>query len=48
MNGRLRYEQQSDRFMFVWKTEKSWTGSCRRLQIALNDGTTHIAEFTFR
>jgi len=48
MNGRLRYEQDSDRFMFVWKTEKSWSGSCRLLQVTLNDGTTHTAAFTFR
>jgi hypothetical protein len=46
--GGVRYEASSDRFMFVWKTEKSWTGSCRQLQITLNDGTTHTATFTFR
>jgi hypothetical protein len=49
MNGRgLRYETPSNRFTFVWKTEKAWSGGCRQLQITLKDGTTHTATFTFR
>jgi hypothetical protein len=49
MNGvGVRYEASNDRFMFVWKTEKSWGGSCRQLQITLKDGTTHTATFSFR
>jgi hypothetical protein len=47
MNGDgVRYE--NDRFKFVWKTEKSWAGGCRQLQITLKDGTTHAGTFTFK
>ena len=48
MNGGLRYDASSDRFSFVWKTDKSWAGSCRLLEIGLNDGTTHTMMFDFR
>lgn len=47
MNGPLRYDASSDRFMFVWKTDKAWAGSCRTLRVSLNDGTTHSLSFTF-
>jgi hypothetical protein len=48
MNGGLRYDASSDRFSFVWKTDRSWAGSCRLLEIGLNDGTTHTLMFDFR
>jgi hypothetical protein len=48
MNGGLRYDATSDRFSFVWKTDRSWAGSCRLLEIDLNDGTTHTLMFDFR
>ena len=48
MNGNLSYQQDNDRFMLVWKTDKSWSGSCRQLEITLKDGTTHTASFTFK
>ncbi|MGZ4139916.1 MAG: PxKF domain-containing protein [Actinomycetota bacterium] len=47
MNGALRYDRPSDRFNFVWKTDKSWAGTCRLLEIGLNDGTTHTLLFNF-
>ena len=47
MKGPLRYDASSDRFMFVWKTDKAWTGTCRTLRVSLNDGTTHSMSFTF-
>ena len=46
MNGRASYED--GRFHLVWKTDKSWAGTCRRLRVTLSDGTTHIATFSFR
>lgn len=33
---------------FRWKTEKSWAGQCRQLEIALDDGTTRSVRFAFR
>ena len=44
MNGRLTYD--GDRFKFQWKTEKSWSGTCRALLISLADGTTHTVVVT--
>jgi len=34
-------------YWFIWKTDKTWAGSCRQLHIKMLDGTTHIAEFRF-
>jgi hypothetical protein len=44
MIGKLTYD--GARFKFQWKTDKSWTGTCRVLLISLSDGTTHSVTFT--
>lgn len=43
----LTYAPATQVYNYVWKTEKSWAGTCRRLQVTLVDGTTHTAEFRF-
>lgn len=35
-------------YHYVWKTQSSWAGTCRRLVIKLNDGSEHKANFRFR
>jgi hypothetical protein len=35
-------------YIYVWKTEKSWASSCRRLDVKRVDGTTHSAFFSFK
>ena len=35
-------------YSYVWRTEKSWRGQCRRFTLNLIDGTTHFANFKFR
>ncbi len=35
-------------YNYVWKTEKSWGGTCRQLIVHLIDGTVHIANFRFK
>jgi uncharacterized protein len=35
-------------YNYVWKTDKSWTGTCRQLVVTLVDGTPHIAKFKFK
>jgi hypothetical protein len=35
-------------YTYVWRTEKSWKGQCRRFTLKLIDGTTHAADFKFR
>ncbi len=36
------------RYQYVWKTEKAWAGTCRRLVVGLDDGSRHPADFRFR
>ncbi|MFN8469804.1 MAG: PxKF domain-containing protein [Caldilineaceae bacterium] len=43
----LTYDPATDQFTYVWKTEKSWAGSCRQLNVTLRDGTTRSAGFNF-
>ncbi|MFN6965023.1 MAG: PxKF domain-containing protein [Pyrinomonadaceae bacterium] len=44
----LSYDALTDRYIYVWKTERSWRGTCRQLLVRLNDGSTHIALFQIR
>lgn len=41
----LSYDPGSGLYTYVWKTEKVWANSCRRLILQLNDGSTHSAVF---
>jgi hypothetical protein len=34
-------------YIYVWKTDKGWAGTCRQLDVLLTDGTTHSAKFSF-
>ena len=43
----LRYDPAGNQFVYDWQTLKAWTG-CRMLQLMLNDGTTHLAKFSFK
>jgi hypothetical protein len=43
----LSYDAASDQYVYVWKTEKNWAGTCRQLIVGLNDGSEHRANFTF-
>jgi len=44
----LSYDPASDQYTYVWKTDKSWAGTCRQLQVKLNDGSTKIAQFRLK
>ena len=35
-------------FQFNWATDRSWSGTCRRLYIRLSDGTTPYADFQLK
>jgi Tol biopolymer transport system component len=43
----LSYDASVDQYVYVWKTEKAWAGTCRQLVVKLNDGTSHQANFNF-
>ncbi len=34
----LQYDTASGTYTYVWKTDKTWTNSCRRLIVGLDDG----------
>ncbi|MGB8980903.1 MAG: PxKF domain-containing protein [Anaerolineales bacterium] len=44
----LTYDPGSDQYHYVWKTEKSWAGTCRQLVVKLADGTIQRANFQFK
>ena len=44
----LQYDALTGTYTSVWKTTTAWGGTCRRLSVALTDGTTHDALFAFR
>ena len=46
--GRSSYDAATDTYTYVWKTENSWLGTCRRLIVRLNDGSDHVAFFGFK
>lgn len=42
----LSYDAASDRYTYVWRTQKGWTG-CRQLVVKFDDGTVERANFKF-
>jgi len=42
----LSYDPLADQYVYVWKTEKTWTG-CRQLVVKLVDGMEYRANFKF-
>ena len=44
----LSYHPSSDRYEYVWKTQKSWANTCRQLVLKFADGSTARANFTFK
>jgi hypothetical protein len=44
----LTYDSGADQYSYVWKTSKAWVGTCRELNVKLNDGSSHTALFSFR
>lgn len=44
----LTYLAGPDRYAYLWKTDSAWTGTCRQLQVMLDDGSTHVANIKFK
>ncbi len=44
----LTYDAASDQYVYVWKTDPSWAGTCRQLAVTLNDGSIYRANFKFK
>jgi hypothetical protein len=47
-NSGLNYDPLVDQYIYVWGTDRAWKGTCRELNVKLNDGTDHKARFRFR
>ena len=43
----LTYDALANQYIYVWKTDKAWAGTCRTLTVKLIDGTLHQANFNF-
>jgi hypothetical protein len=43
----LQYSASTQIYTYVWKTQKAWSGTCRRFVLRLDDGTVRVAEFRF-
>ena len=43
----LAYDPGTDRYHYVWKTNKDWAGTCREFTLTLDDGISHRAMFAF-
>jgi hypothetical protein len=45
----LTYDSGAGQYKYVWKTEKSWTNTCRQLLVRFKDGTADkVAVFKFK
>jgi hypothetical protein len=44
----LSYDPTTDQYIYVWKTNSAWAGTCRQLVLQLNDGSIHRANFRFK
>jgi hypothetical protein len=43
----LRYDASAGQYIYVWRTDKAWSGTCRELVLKLKDGSEHTAKFVF-
>jgi hypothetical protein len=44
----LNYDSTAKQYNYVWKTDKSWSGTCRQLIVGLVDGESYMLNFTFK
>ena len=44
----LSYNPTTDQYIYVWKTEQAWAGTCRQLVVQLSDGSIYRANFKFK
>ena len=44
----LQYDIQAGQYKYVWKTARSWSGTCRKFELKLRDNESDEAYFTFK
>jgi hypothetical protein len=42
------YDASKDQYNYVWRTDKTWKGTCREFAVMLKDGTRRSAVFQFK
>ena len=47
-NSSLFYDADSDQYIYVWKTNSGWAGTCRQFILRLVDGTEHVLYIKFK
>jgi hypothetical protein len=45
--SRLIYVALTGRYIYIWKTDKAWSDTCRQLVIKFIDGSVYLANFKF-
>jgi Bacterial pre-peptidase C-terminal domain len=45
--GRVIFNPRRDRYVYPWRTDPRWAGTCRQLVVKLSDGSVHRANFEF-
>jgi hypothetical protein len=46
-NKRITFEPGNGQYLFLWKTNRAWAGTCRQLVVTTDDGAVHAARFRF-
>jgi hypothetical protein len=44
----LVFQTTNNQYVYTWKTDKKWAGTCRQFVLKLTDGTSHVANFKFK
>jgi hypothetical protein len=44
----LVFQSTNNQYVYTWKTENKWRGTCRQFVLKLVDGTEHRANFKFK
>jgi hypothetical protein len=44
----LTYDVETGVYTWVWKTSKPWASTCRVVELRLDDGSVHSAQFKLR
>jgi hypothetical protein len=44
----LTYDAETGTYNYLWRTDRKWAGTCRRLTLKFTDGAEYSANFRFR
>jgi hypothetical protein len=44
----ITYDQGNGQYVFAWRTDRAWSGTCRQVVVTADDGAVHTARFQFR